>query len=90
MVRVGKSDQMMEESKKITEYITDNFPDAYLRQEYQRILTYHIPKNPQFLWSNIFSIMENGKQQLNIEDYSIAQTSLEQVFHSFTKYQKEN
>lgn len=33
--------------------------------------------------------MEAGKQTLDIEDYSISQTSLEQVFLSFTKYQME-
>lgn len=37
----------------------------------------------------MFGIMEAGKQMLDIEDYSISQTSLEQVFLSFTKYQRE-
>lgn len=37
----------------------------------------------------MFSLMEAGKQTLDIEDYSISQTSLEQVFLSFTKYQRE-
>lgn len=33
--------------------------------------------------------MEKGKKTLQIEDYSISQTSLEQVFLSFTKFQRE-
>lgn len=37
----------------------------------------------------MFGIMEDAKGELNIEDYSLCQTSLEQVFLSFTKYQKE-
>lgn len=37
----------------------------------------------------MFSLMEEGKQTLDIEDYSISQTSLEQVFLSFTKYQRD-
>lgn len=37
----------------------------------------------------MFGRMENAKKTLNIEDYSFSQTSLEQVFLSFTKYQRE-
>lgn len=37
----------------------------------------------------MFGLMEDAKDRIDIEDYSISQTSLEQVFLSFTKYQKE-
>lgn len=37
----------------------------------------------------MFGLMEVAKQTLHIEDYSISQTSLEQVFLSFTKFQRE-
>lgn len=36
----------------------------------------------------MFGLMETAKHTLGIEDYSISQTSLEQVFLSFTKYQR--
>jgi ATP-binding cassette, subfamily A (ABC1), member 3 len=32
--------------------------------------------------------MEQAKTELSIEDYSIGQTSLEQVFLAFAKYQR--
>lgn len=35
----------------------------------------------------MFGIMEKCKNIHDIEDYSISQTTLEQVFLSFTKYQ---
>lgn len=38
----------------------------------------------------MFGIMEGAKTILHIEDYSLSQTSLEQVFLSFTKYQRED
>lgn len=43
-------------------------------------------------WFELFGILEEAKadSSLNIEDYSIGQTSLEQVFLSFTKYQRED
>lgn len=40
-------------------------------------------------WSKMFGMMEKCKKSLHIEDYSISQTSLEQVFLSFTKFQRE-
>lgn len=35
----------------------------------------------------MFGLMEIAKKTLPIEDYSISQTALEQVFLSLTKYQ---
>lgn len=53
------------------------------------ILTYHI-QSTQIKWSQIFGIMEDAKAQLNISDYSLSQTSLEQIFLFFTKYQRND
>lgn len=36
----------------------------------------------------MFGIMEDNKEALDIQDYSLGQTSLEQVFLFFTKYQR--
>lgn len=41
-------------------------------------------------WSRMFGVMERAKQELEVEDYSISQTTLEQIFLQFTKYQREN
>lgn len=51
------------------------------------MLTYHIPQT-KLKWSKMFGLMEIAKSTYNIEDYSLGQTSLEQVFLFFTKYQK--
>jgi len=52
-------------------------------EEYEGLLTYFIT-NPTLTWSTMFGMMERAKRQLNIEDYSLGQTSLEQV-SSFMK-----
>lgn len=52
------------------------------------LLTYHIPST-DLTWSEMFGLMEKAKASLNIEDYSLGQTTLEQVFLYFTKYQKD-
>lgn len=58
------------------------------REEYQGRMSYYIPTGGM-KWSTMFGIMETGKEQFNIESYSLSQTSLEQVFLSFTKYQRD-
>lgn len=52
------------------------------------LLTYFIPQS-DLKWSTMFRLMEDAKNRLNIEDYSLSQTSLEQVFLSFAKQQQE-
>ncbi|XP_058833503.1 phospholipid-transporting ATPase ABCA1-like isoform X2 [Topomyia yanbarensis] len=74
--------------QKIKDFVSIQFPDSQLKEEYQDLLTYYI-RSQHMKWSEIFGIMENSKRTLNVEDYSIGQTSLEQVFLSFTKFQRE-
>ena len=44
---------------------------------------YHLPEAGQS-WARIFGLMESAKNQYQIEDYSVGQTTLEQVRVSFT------
>lgn len=50
-------------------------------------MTFYVPSN-RIKWSQIFGILQDAKKKLGIEDYSIAQSSLEQIFLSFTKFQR--
>ncbi|KAL9704634.1 hypothetical protein quinque_008152 [Culex quinquefasciatus] len=76
-----------EKVAEIKNYIVAKIPEAELKEEYMESLTYQIPKT-DIRWSTMFGIMEQAKQELDIEDYVLGQTSLEQVFLSFTKYQR--
>lgn len=49
-------------------------------------MTYQIPAS-NMRWSEMFGIMQKAKLTLDVEDYSLGQTSLEQVFLFFSKYQ---
>ncbi|GLH10706.1 Multidrug resistance protein homolog 49 [Gryllus bimaculatus] len=71
----------------VKNFIKHSFPGSILREEYMGFLTYYIPSST-FTWSQMFGMMERAKHDLNIEDYSLGQTSLEQVFLTFTKAQK--
>lgn len=60
----------------------------FFRDEYQGLITYYVPRE-NLTWSKMFGLMETAKNKFNIEDYSISQTSLEQVFLGFAKDQKD-
>jgi ATP-binding cassette, subfamily A (ABC1), member 3 len=60
------------------------FPSAELKEHHLDILTYHIP-DPDLKWSEVFGLMTQMKNVMNLEDYSLTQTSLEQVFLFFSK-----
>ncbi|XP_039428807.1 phospholipid-transporting ATPase ABCA3-like [Culex pipiens pallens] len=92
MIKVKKVDdpklQLMR-LKEVKFFVGKKLPGSVLKEEYQDSLNFHIPQS-DLKWSAMFGLMEAHKEQLNIEDYSLGQTTLEQVFLSFTKYQLES
>lgn len=72
--------------RNIKSFVFQEFPGAQLTEEYLGLLSYHVPMT-SVQWSRLFGIMERAKSQLRIEDYSINQTSLEQVVLSFVRGQ---
>uniref|UniRef100_A0AAR5Q094 ABC transporter domain-containing protein n=2 Tax=Dendroctonus ponderosae TaxID=77166 RepID=A0AAR5Q094_DENPD len=75
------------ETQPIEHFIRDNFPNSQLREKHEELLTYYI-SDKSVPWSKMFGLLEEAKRRdLNIEDYSLGQSSLEQVFLTFTKHQ---
>ncbi|XP_052030926.1 phospholipid-transporting ATPase ABCA3-like [Apodemus sylvaticus] len=74
-----KSGETLNEFKN---FITMTFPGSELKQENQGILNYYIPSKDNS-WGKVFGILEKAKKQYNLEDYSISQITLDQVFLSF-------
>jgi ATP-binding cassette subfamily A (ABC1) protein 3 len=71
----------------IKSMVEQRFPGAVLEEAYMDILKYYVPSS-DMKWSTMFGIMEEAKNNLNIDDYSLGQTSLEQIFLLFTKSQR--
>ncbi|XP_063533945.1 phospholipid-transporting ATPase ABCA3-like [Cydia strobilella] len=69
-------------------YVETNFTAPKLMEEYQGLLTYYLPDR-SVAWSKMFGTMERCRQHHDVEDYTISQTTLEQIFLQFTKYQRE-
>nr|XP_012645593.1 ATP-binding cassette sub-family A member 3-like [Microcebus murinus] len=63
-------------------FIDKVFPDSVLKQQNQGILNYSVPKKDNG-WGKVFGILEKAKEQFDVEDYSISQVTLDQVFLTF-------
>ncbi|XP_033114079.1 ATP-binding cassette sub-family A member 3-like [Anneissia japonica] len=72
----------------LKQFVNDQFPGSVLLEEHQGVLQYQV-ENSNLSWSYIFGTLENNKQMLKIEDYSVSQTTLEQVFINFAKEQHD-
>lgn len=67
------------ETGPVEDFITEHFPGAKLREKHQELLNYYVT-NKSMPWSQMFGILERAKgANLNVEDYSLGQSSLEQV-----------
>ncbi|XP_003388395.2 PREDICTED: ATP-binding cassette sub-family A member 1-like [Amphimedon queenslandica] len=70
----------------IQHFVGSVFPGSLLLEQHQGSVTYQVPSEG-ITWSRIFSTVEHYKESLNIADYSVCQTTLEQVFINFAQEQ---
>ncbi|XP_038064701.1 ATP-binding cassette sub-family A member 5-like [Patiria miniata] len=63
------------------------FPSAEVMESFGERVTYKIPSRDVKSLSTVFAVLEQGKESLNIEEYSFSQASLEQVFLEFARMQ---
>uniref|UniRef100_A0A2K6AIV2 ABC transporter domain-containing protein n=1 Tax=Mandrillus leucophaeus TaxID=9568 RepID=A0A2K6AIV2_MANLE len=68
-------------------FVTTTFPGSVLKHENQGILNYYIPSKDN-RWGKVFGILEQAKEQFDLEDYSVSQITLEQVFLTFANPEK--
>ncbi|KAM6155210.1 phospholipid-transporting ATPase ABCA3-like [Rhynchocyon petersi] len=68
-------------------FISTTFPGSIIKQENQRIVNYYIPSKDNS-WAKVFGILEEAKRQYSLEDYSVSQVTLEQVFLTFSQPDK--
>ncbi|XP_030381665.1 ATP-binding cassette sub-family A member 3-like [Scaptodrosophila lebanonensis] len=74
---------------KVVKNFTEKFPDIQVveRNGYRGMVTMHLP-NKDVKWSEIFGYLEKNREKLQILSYSIAQTSLQEIFIKFAHDQK--
>ncbi|KAI1887790.1 hypothetical protein AGOR_G00193990 [Albula goreensis] len=72
----------------VMEFIEAELPGSTLKEKHRNMLQYQLPSSLTSL-ARIFSILSKNKQWLHIEDYSVSQTTLDQVFVNFAKDQSD-
>ena len=66
----------------------ENFPSAVIQEMHKNLFEYVLPFADNRL-SQIFGKMEKNREYLNLKDYSVSQTTLDQVFVNFAKQQSD-
>uniref|UniRef100_A0A8C7D5T6 P-type phospholipid transporter n=1 Tax=Oncorhynchus kisutch TaxID=8019 RepID=A0A8C7D5T6_ONCKI len=85
IVRVGGSPPAL---GPVEEFVHDSFPGSILKEKHHNTLQYQLPHSGGAL-ASIFSHFTTHQQRLGVEDYSVSQTTLDQVFVNFARYQQE-
>uniref|UniRef100_A0AAQ5XM51 ABC transporter domain-containing protein n=1 Tax=Amphiprion ocellaris TaxID=80972 RepID=A0AAQ5XM51_AMPOC len=75
IVRVGGSRPAL---KPVEDFLQVNFPGSVLKEKHHNTLQYQLPYTQGALTS-IFNLFTSHQQRLHIEDYSVSQTTLDQV-----------
>ncbi|KAJ8271261.1 hypothetical protein COCON_G00101200 [Conger conger] len=72
----------------VVRFIEAELPGSTLKERHRNMLQYQLPSSLTSL-ARIFSLLANNKELLHIEDYSVSQTTLDQVFVNFAKDQSD-
>uniref|UniRef100_M3ZRP8 P-type phospholipid transporter n=1 Tax=Xiphophorus maculatus TaxID=8083 RepID=M3ZRP8_XIPMA len=83
IVRVGGSPPAL---KPVEDFVQLTFPDSVLKEKHHNTLQYQLPYTQGAL-ASIFSHFTSNQHRLGVEDYSVSQTTLDQVFVNFARHQ---
>ncbi|KAF4107052.1 phospholipid-transporting ATPase ABCA1 isoform X2 [Onychostoma macrolepis] len=70
-------------------FIQSSFPGIQLKERHQNVLQYQLPSQACSL-ACVFEVLSNNYEELGIADYSVSQTTLDQVFVNFAKEQTDD
>ncbi|XP_059372109.1 phospholipid-transporting ATPase ABCA1b [Carassius carassius] len=73
----------------VMKFIESELPGSTLKEKHRNMLQYQLPSSLTSL-AHIFSILTKNKEFLRIEDYSVSQTTLDQVFVNFAMDQSDD
>ncbi|XP_026050131.1 ATP-binding cassette sub-family A member 1 isoform X1 [Astatotilapia calliptera] len=73
----------------VSTYMKECFPSIELKERHQNVLQYQLPSHACCL-ARVFDVLANNYEELGIVDFSISQTTLDQVFVNFAKDQTDD
>nr|CAB3219612.1 ATP-binding cassette sub-family A member 3-like [Phallusia mammillata] len=76
-----------------TTFMKQNFPGCDVKDDHQGLITcqvkQYLPDGTALKLSKVFYLMEKSKSEVGVMEYTVSQTTLEQVFLSLVRWQKE-
>ncbi|XP_030112804.4 phospholipid-transporting ATPase ABCA7 isoform X2 [Taeniopygia guttata] len=72
----------------VQKLLQQHFPGIVLREQHGGLLQYHLPARVASL-ATVFSLLAAHRGPCHIEDYSVSQTTLDQVFMHFAQEQSD-
>jgi len=78
-----------EANEGLFDFMKLNFSNSIHTETHKNLYDFILPFNSTKL-SQIFGTIEKNRESLNIKDYSITQTTLDQIFVNFAKSQKDS
>ena len=91
-LKVGGSDDNDDsQTASLKDFVSSNLPNVEVKDEHRGYIHFHV-QSPETPWSTLFRVMEDAKTDMTpfLEEYSISQTTLEQVFLNFAKKQSSD
>uniref|UniRef100_A0A3P8V3D5 P-type phospholipid transporter n=1 Tax=Cynoglossus semilaevis TaxID=244447 RepID=A0A3P8V3D5_CYNSE len=73
----------------VMKFIESELRGSTLKERHRNMLQYQLPSSLTSL-AHIFATLAENKEKLRIEDYSVTQTTLDQVFVNFAKDQSDD
>ena len=78
-----------EKKSSLLKFIKKYFPDSIVQDSHKNLFEFVLPFTSTKL-SSIFNKLEKHRENLDLKDYSISQTTLDQIFINFAKQQNED
>jgi ATP-binding cassette subfamily A (ABC1) protein 3 len=66
-------------------FLNQNYAQVKLVEHYLSFYKFKVEKQTEKSLGALFSLIESNKTQLSISEYSVSQTSLEQIFNQFAR-----
>ncbi|KAJ3599928.1 hypothetical protein NHX12_033882 [Muraenolepis orangiensis] len=88
VLRLADTKQAQDECP-VDGYLRSSFPSIELKERHQNVLQYQLPSHACCL-ARVFEVMSNNYEELGITDFSVSQTTLDQVFVNFAKEQGDD
>ncbi|XP_076998248.1 ATP-binding cassette sub-family A member 17-like isoform X14 [Tamandua tetradactyla] len=76
-----RNDRQKEALEKFKAFVNLTFPGCVLEDEHQGMVHYHLPSYG-LSWAKVFGTLERAKEEYSLDDYSVSQITLEDIFLS--------